>query len=39
MTGDTLCRRSFFLKLRLPKRNGSDAADVTIATAFFLEAS
>ena len=35
MTGDTHCRRSFFLKLRLWQAHRSDAADVTIATAFF----
>ena len=35
MTGDTLCRRSFFLKPRLIQAHRSDAADVTIATAFF----
>jgi hypothetical protein len=35
MTGDTYCRRSFFLKLRAIKAHRSDAADVTIATAFF----
>ncbi|KND58063.1 hypothetical protein BSCH_02374 [Candidatus Paraburkholderia schumanniana] len=36
MTGDAYCRRSFFSEAALIERNGSHAADVTIATAFFL---